>query len=169
MDANTNTYSLSLSLSHTHTHTHTHARTHTQTQTHICVYTYIDIHMTVGEVLYQIVIRKRFDCGKTPILIGVYLTGIPQHWSTAMALFKKCHGNETVRRSGPPPRKQNFLKNTLCRNTFQKPARGVLWESLVLLEGDLTCEPFRSYSMFWRGPLRWGNAVGFLLCKHWLE
>jgi len=66
----------------------------------------------------QNVIRRRWDCGKPPILICVHLTGIPPHCPTALTLFKKFGGNETDHRSGPPQRTRNFLKKHLVHENF---------------------------------------------------
>ena len=69
---------------------------------------------------FQNVIRMQWDCGKTPILISVYLTEISSHSPIALTLFKKCGGNETVHRSGPPPRTRNFLKENLVHEYLSK-------------------------------------------------
>ena len=38
---------------------------------------------------------------------------IPLHWPTTLTLFKKYGWNETVHRSGPPPRTRNVLTEHL--------------------------------------------------------
>jgi len=119
--------------------------------------------------VYRNVIRMRWDCGKNPILISVHLTGIPPYWPTALTLFKKCGGTKWFIGQVPLQEYDTFTKNISCRFLRNIHARGVLWESFVFLEGDLTCEPFRSHCIFWRGSMRWANAVGFLSVNHWLE
>jgi len=83
------------------------------------------------------VIRMWRDCGKIPILISVYLTGIQLQCPTALALFKKCSGNETVHCSGPPPRPRNYLEETLVHEYFSKTCTRCLLRKFRVLGGRL--------------------------------
>jgi len=111
---------------------------------------------------YRNVIRMRWDCGKNPILISVWLIGIPSHSPIALSLCEKCAGDETVQGQVPIQEHETFSKNTSCMFLKNIHTRCFLWESFVFLEGDLTYEPFRSRRIFWRGSVRWENAMGFL-------
>jgi len=85
--------------------------------------------------VYWNVIRMRWDCGKNPILIRVYLTGIPSHSPIGLTLFQKCGVNETVHRLGPPPRTRNFLKEDLVHEYFSKKMHEVFFEKVRVLGG----------------------------------
>ena len=102
-----------LTHTHTHTHTYTHKRTHTNATAHTHCTSQLSTPIAVSGGLYRNVIRMQWDCGKNPILISLYLTGIPLHSTIGLTLFQKCGGNKTVHRSGLPPRTRNFLKEHL--------------------------------------------------------
>ena len=104
----------------------------------------------------------RCDCGKLPILISVHLTGIPPHCPTALTLFKKCGGNETHHRTGPPQRTRNFLEyHLLPRGTVKFVYRHTSWGWLVgswrkvrlfRIRNFCTADPFPGthFSQLWR-------------------
>jgi len=109
---------------------------------------------------YRNVMSMRWDCGKNPILSIVYLTGShrifpSQRPSSQIAMVSQRFTDQT-----PLQERETFSKNTSCMFLKNIHTRGVLWESFVFLEGDLTCEALRSHRNLWRGSLRWENAMG---------
>ena len=90
----------------------------------------------------------------------------PTNFFSALTLFKRCGGNETVHGSGaPPPRTQNFLKEHLeqvfwkweaATNTFLvKNKKKYSWQPFF-------CERYKKYSwqpLVFRGSLSWKRFV----------
>ena len=60
---------------------------------------------------YLNVIRMLWDCGKTPILISVYITGIPPHWPSSKIAVrtKRIIGQVSLQEH------ETFSENTSCR------------------------------------------------------
>jgi len=104
---------------------------------------------------YRNVIWRRWDCGKNPILINVHLTGIQLHCPTELTLFKKCGGNKTIHRPGPPARTRNFLTEHLVQ-VFEKYTRTRC--SLRKFRGDF----FPPACWIWNMPkLKTGKTLAF--------
>jgi len=135
-----------------HIHIHAWMHTYLQTKIHTCK------HFTVGFLVERKSIAMG-QCQKSYSKQGLPYR-VPSHFPITMTLFTQLWWEWN---GSPLQEHETFSKITSCRFLKNNHARGVLWESFVFLEGDLTVESLQAHRNLWRGSLRWGNAMGF--CK----